>query len=146
MKQYEQFQVSATAAEQYERYPVRFILGPWAPGLIEAAALQAGQHVLDVACGTGVVTRLAAGQVGETGQVTGLDINPGMLTVARTLPRPAGAPITWQEGSALALPFPDAAFDAVLCQQGLQFFPDRPLAVREIHRVLRPGGRVAVSV
>jgi ubiquinone/menaquinone biosynthesis C-methylase UbiE len=146
VKQYEHFQVSANAAEQYERYPVRFILGPWAPSLIEAATLQAGQQVLDVACGTGVVTRLAAQQVQATGQVTGLDINPGMLAVARALPQPAGAPITWQEGSALALPFPDATFDAVLCQQGLQFFPDRPLAVREMHRVLKPGGRVALSV
>jgi ubiquinone/menaquinone biosynthesis C-methylase UbiE len=111
-KQYEQFQVSANAAEQYERYPARFILGPWAPGLIAAAALQTGQQVLDVAGGTGVVTRIAAGQVGETGQVTGLDINAGMLAVARTLPQPAGAPITWQEGSALALPFAEGTFDA----------------------------------
>jgi ubiquinone/menaquinone biosynthesis C-methylase UbiE len=146
VKQYEQFQVSATAAEQYERYPVRFILGPWASGLVEAAALLPGQHVLDIACGTGVVTRLAAQQVQATGQVTGLDLNPGMLAVARTLPQPIGAPITWQEGSALALPFAEATFDAVLCQQGLQFFPEKPLAVREMHRVLKPGGRVALSV
>ena len=78
--------------------------------------------------------------------MTGLDINPGMLAVARALPQPAGAPITWQEGNALALPFPEATFDAVLCQQGLQFFPGKPLAVREMRRVLNPGGRVALSV
>jgi ubiquinone/menaquinone biosynthesis C-methylase UbiE len=102
--------------------------------------------VLDVACGTGVVARQAARAVGTTGQVTGLDINEGMLHVARTVAPPVGAPITWREGSVMALPFPDATFDAVLCQWGLEFFPDRAQGLREMARVLVPGGRLGLRV
>jgi len=79
------------------------------------------------------------------GHVTGLDLNKGMLAVARTLPS-EGAAINWIEGSALNLPFPAEKFDLVLCQLGLQFFPDQGRALREIRRVLAPSGRVALSV
>ena len=146
MPQQEQWQLSGNAAELYERYVVPYFLGPWAPGLIEVAALQPGERVLDVACGTGVVTRLAAQQVGPAGRVTGLDLNPGMLAVARALPPPSGGPITWVECSAVAMHLPDATCDVVLCQQGVQFFSDKPAALREMHRVLVPGGRVILSV
>src|SRR5262249_1850701 len=122
------------------------IFRPWAEALLTLAALQPGERILDVACGTGVVARLAAVQVGPTGQVRGVDLNPGMLAVARSVPAPTGAVITWQEGTATALPLEDAAFDVVLCQQGLQFFPDRVAALQEMHRVLVPGGRLALSV
>jgi ubiquinone/menaquinone biosynthesis C-methylase UbiE len=144
MPQHEQFELRGNAAELYERYAVPYILGPWAPGLIEAAALRPGERVLDLACGTGVVTRLAAEKVGPTGHVTGLDLNAGMLAVARSLP--PGATIQWVLGSAVAMSLPDATFDAVVCQQGIQFFPDQPAALREMHRVLVPGGRVCISV
>jgi ubiquinone/menaquinone biosynthesis C-methylase UbiE len=146
MPQQEQWQLSGNAAELYERYVVPYFLGPWAPGLIEVAALRSGERVLDMACGTGVVARLAAPQVRPTGQVTGLDLNPGMLAVARALPSPPGAPIIWVEGSAGAMPLPDAAFEVILCQQGFQFFPDKPAALREMRCVLVPGGRVILSV
>lgn len=69
-----------------------------------------------------------------------------MLDVARTADGPAGAAIEWCEASALAMPLPDVSFDVVLCQQGLQQFPDRPVALAEMHRVLRPGGRLAASI
>lgn len=140
------FQVSGDAAKLRERCSVRYFIGPWAPGLVALAALRQGERVLDLACGSGVVTRLAAPEVGPTGQVTGLDINAGMLAVARSLPPPAGASIKWVEGNAGTLVFPDASFEVVLCQQGLQFFPDKPAALREMHRVLVPGGRVLISV
>jgi ubiquinone/menaquinone biosynthesis C-methylase UbiE len=146
MHQPEQWQLSGNAAELYERYVVPYFLGPWAPGLVEAAAIRPGERVLDVACGTGVAARLAAQQVGPAGQVTGLDLNPGMLAVARALPPPPGATITWVECSAVAMHLPDATFDVVLCQQGFQFFPDKPAALREMHRVLVPGGRMVLSV
>jgi SAM-dependent methyltransferase len=99
--------------------------------------------VLDVACGTGAVTRVLAERVGPRGRVVALDINPGMLAVARV-----AAPdinIEWREGSAVSMALPDAAFDSVVCQQGLQFFPDRPAALSEMRRVLKPGGRLALA-
>jgi ubiquinone/menaquinone biosynthesis C-methylase UbiE len=146
MAQREQWQLTGDAAELYERYPGRHILGPWAQPLVARAGLKDGESVLDVACGTGVIARLAAAAVGLTGRVTGLDLNAGMIAVARSLPAPPGAPITWVEGSATAMKLPDASFDVVFCQQGLQFFPDRLTALREMRRVLRPSGRALLSV
>lgn len=142
----EQWQLSGGAAELYERYPARYILGPWAPGLVALAQLQPGERVLDVACGTGLVTRLAAPAVGTTGRVIGLDLNAGMLEVARSLQPPVGAPITWIQGSAMRMEVPSGSIDVVFCQQGLQFFPDRLAALREMRRVLRPSGRALLSV
>ncbi len=139
-------QVSGNAAEVYERQLVPVMLAPWAPKLIDLAEVRPGMHVLDVACGTGVVTRLAAERVGSTGRVVGLDINAAMLSVARGLPPVGGATVEWLEASALEIPLPDAAFDVVLCQHGLQQFPDRPTALREMRRVLMPGGRLALCV
>jgi SAM-dependent methyltransferase len=146
MSEHEQWQVTAEAAELYERYPARYILGPWAPLLVAAAALARGERVLDVACGTGLVARIAAQRVGPAGRVVGVDLNPGMIAVARSLPALMGTPIEWLERSALDLRLPDASFDAVLCQQGLQFFPDRLGALRQMRRVLVHGGRLALSV
>ena len=146
MNDHEPWQLTGNAAELYERYLVPRITGVWAADLVARAALQPGERALDVACGTGIVARLAAEQVDAQGAVVGLDLNTAMLAVARTLPSPAGAPITWTEASVLAMPFPDAAFDVVLCQLGLQFFPDRPHALREMRRVLVPDGRLLLSV
>ena len=129
----------------YERYFVPTIGRPLAVDLVHASALQAGERVLDVACGTGVVARLAAEQVGTGGAVTGLDAHPGMLAVARSVPA-EGATIEWHQADAAATGLPDAAYDAVLCQLGLQCFADRTAALREMRRVLRPGGRIAVNV
>jgi ubiquinone/menaquinone biosynthesis C-methylase UbiE len=133
-------------AEAYERYMVPAIFGPWAGDLLDTAALRPGERVLDVACGTGVIARAAAPRVGPAGAVVGLDLNPPMLAVAAALPPVAGAAIAWQTGDVLALPFTDQSFDVIICQQGLQFFPDRSAALREMHRVLAPSGRVALAV
>jgi len=145
MAQHEAWQVGGSAAELYQRYLVPAIASLWATDLIDRAAPRLGERVLDVACGTGVVSRLAAERMGS-GRVVGLDINAGMLAVARSLSPSAGPSIEWYEGSALTMPFPDAFFDLCLCQEGLQFFPDRPAAMREMFRVLQHGGRVALSV
>jgi ubiquinone/menaquinone biosynthesis C-methylase UbiE len=142
----EQWQLAGNAPEVYERYLVPAIFGPWAPVLNDLVRPQPDEHVLDVACGTGVVARVAAERVGATGRVVGVDLNPGMLAVARALPPPPGASIVWHEGSADALPLPEASFDVVFCQLGLQYFPDRPKALREMCRVLRPSGRMALLV
>jgi ubiquinone/menaquinone biosynthesis C-methylase UbiE len=144
MSEHQHWQLDGSAPELYERYLVPAITSVWAADLIGRVSPKAGEAALDVACGTGAVTRLAALQMGN-GRVVGLDFNPGMLAVARSVPN-AGAPIEWVEGSALRLPFDDNSFDLVLCQLGLEFFPDRPLALREMKRVLRPLGRAALSV
>jgi ubiquinone/menaquinone biosynthesis C-methylase UbiE len=132
-------------AENYERYFVPSIGAPVAADLMEAASLRPGERVLDAACGTGVVTKLAAERVGPGGAVSGLDPNPGMLAVARATTR-ADVPIDWQQAPAEHLPFPDERFDAVLCGMGLQFFSDREAGLREFHRVLVPGGRLVANV
>jgi ubiquinone/menaquinone biosynthesis C-methylase UbiE len=130
----------ASFPEMYEHALVGPLFRPWAERLLERAALAPGERVLDVACGTGIVARLAKERVGD-GRVVGADLSPQMLEVARAL-----APsIEWREANAGALPFEGASFDVVLCQQGLQFFPDRAAAAREMRRVLAPGGRAMVA-
>ena len=134
---------SGDPATNYERYFVPAIGAPLAHELIELAALRPGERVLDVACGTGVVTRMAAERVGHAG-VAGVDLNPAMLAVARSVG--GGTELEWHEASAASLPLGDATFDVVLCQMGLQFFADRQGALREMRRVLAPGGRVVLNV
>lgn len=136
---------TGTTAENYQRYFVPAIATPVSAGLLETARLQPGEHVLDVACGTGVIARLAAEAVGPTGSVTGIDLAPDMIDVARATPAPAGSPINWHVADAATLPFPDDTYDTVLCQMGLMFIPDRPTAIAEMRRTLIPGGRVVIS-
>jgi ubiquinone/menaquinone biosynthesis C-methylase UbiE len=138
----EHFQVSTEAAEVYEARFVPAIFAEWAPLLATVAGVAPGQSVLDVACGTGVVARTAADRVGGDGRVVGVDLNEGMLAVARRI-RPE---LDWRCADAATLPFADGTFDTVLCQMALMFFPDRAAAIREMARVTRPGGAVAVCV
>ncbi len=135
----------ASPAEVYQSYFVSAMFAPWARVLLDIANPQSGEHVLDVACGTGVVTRMVAPVVGASGRVVGLDYNAAMLAVARSLPSVKGASIDWREESALAMTLPDATFDLVVCQQGLQFFPDKVAGAREMKRVIKPGGRAVVA-
>jgi len=131
--------------ENYERFFVPAIGEPIAHDLIRQAALHPGQRVLDVACGTGIVARLASQQVGSNGTVAGLDPNPGMLAVARSV-TPSDMSIEWYESGAEDMPLPDEAFDVVLCQMGLQFMTDKLAALREMRRVLIPGGHFILDV
>ena len=140
------WQLDGDAADLYERHVVGHILAPWVPGLLDAAQVRPGERVLDLACGTGAVARAAAQRVGAAGCVTGLDLNAGMLRVARALPAPHGAAITWIERDAADTGLAAASFHVVTCQQGLQFFPDKTAALREMHRLLVPAGRLAISV
>jgi len=132
----------ANPAENYQRYFVPQIGAPLATDLLAAARLQRGERVLDIACGTGVVTRLAAEEVGSSGSAAGLDIHPAMLAVAR---RESPAGLHWYEASAESIPLADGSFDVVLCQMGLQFVTDKLAALREMRRVLAPGGRALIS-
>ena len=138
----ENFQLSIEAAEAYEEGFVPALFADWAPALVDAASLRPGQAVLDVACGTGVVAREAADRLQGQGRIIGLDLNEAMLVVARRL-RPD---VDWVQGDAAALPFDDETFDVVLCQAALMFFPDPASALREMARVVKTGGTVAVQV
>ena len=133
------WQLERDAAEAYERYLVPAFFGPFAERLIELAEPRPADRALDVACGTGIVARRIASRVYRT---VGLDLNPAMLDVARA----ADPTIEWLAGDAAAMPVPDESFDLVVCQQGLQFLPDRAAGLRELRRALAPGGRLAVSV
>ncbi|HET9847169.1 MAG TPA: class I SAM-dependent methyltransferase [Candidatus Dormibacteraeota bacterium] len=134
-------------AETYEDIYVPRIFGPWARLLADSAQLRPGEAVLDIATGPGSVARVAAERVGPTGRVVGADISEAMIGIARQKPELAGAaPIEYLIGPAAPLPVVDASFDVVLCQQGLQFFPDAVAAVHEMRRALKPGGRVAAAV
>ena len=132
-------------AEIYNSWFVPVLFAPVAEQMVGSTSLPPQARVLDIACGTGVVARTVAARLRDHGQVTGLDLNPAMLRVARRASETAGLEIDWVQGDAQALPFPDAAFDLVFCQQGIQFFPDRAAAVAEMHRVLAPGGEVAIA-
>lgn len=135
---------SGGAAELYQTFFVPRIATPVSAELLRTADLRPGERVVDVACGTGVVTRLAAELVGAAGTVTGVDIAPDMIAVARKTPA-AGGPIEWYEADAAALPLPDESYDVALCQMGLMFMPDKGAAISELHRVLSPGGRIVIN-
>jgi len=138
----ERGQVSGSAAEVYERFFVPALFGQWGDPVVALADPPPAARFLDVACGTGVVARAAQRRLGPGGRVTGLDRNPGMLAVARK----AAPAADWQEGLAEALPFADASFDSVASQFGIMFFEDRIRALKEMWRVLAPGGRLVVAV
>lgn len=131
---------SCDPADVYDALFVPALFAQWAPRVAAAAGLRAGDHVLDVGCGTGVLACAAAARVGPGGAVTGLDASPQMLAVARR--KPCG--VDWREGRAEALPFATAGFDAVVSQAAIMFFSPPVQAVKEMLRVLRPGGRLAV--
>jgi ubiquinone/menaquinone biosynthesis C-methylase UbiE len=135
-------QEQVDAASAYETLMVPALFGTWASRVADAAQLSEGNRVLDVACGTGVLSREAVVRTGSSGFVAGLDPGPGMLEVARRL-APA---VEWRQGTAESLPFTDQSFDAVVSQFGLMFFEDRRQALREALRVLTPEGRLAVAV
>jgi ubiquinone/menaquinone biosynthesis C-methylase UbiE len=122
------------------------MLGPLAQLFLKHVSPTKGDRVLDVACGTGIVTRLVAPVVGPVGQVMGIDISADMLAVARKNARALGATVQWRLGNAANLPLEDETFDMALCQQGFQYFPDQAAALREMYRVLVPGGRLALCV
>jgi ubiquinone/menaquinone biosynthesis C-methylase UbiE len=136
---------TGTGAENYERYFVPAIATPVSVGLLDAADLEPGERVLDVACGTGVIARLAAEQVGPSGSVTAIDVAPDMISVAESTSAAAGTHIEWHVSDAATLPLRDNAYDVVLCQMGLMFMEDKPAALAEMRRVVVPGGRVVVN-
>ncbi len=127
----------------YEELNVPGFFTEFSEKLLDRAELRDGERLLDIATGTGIVLRRSLERCPGLGRAVGVDLTPAMLAVARE--RTEGLPVELIEGDATALPFEDGSFDVVTCQQGLQFFPDRELAMREIRRVLAPGGRALVA-
>lgn len=142
MSTHDRGQVPDSAAEIYERFFVPALFSQWPPIILAEADVQSGDRLLDVACGTGVLAREALKTVGDSGNVVGIDINDGMLAVARSKP----SRINWINGAAESLPFETHSFDRVVSQFGLMFFQDPTTAITEMLRVLRPGGKLAVAV
>ena len=141
-----EWQLARTSAERYQTILTPAILGPFARELVDVATLRKGESVLDVGCGTGAAARYAAEVVGSWGRVVGVDVNASMIEVARSLPAVNGAPMEWRVASADLLPVDDRSIDGVLCAQTLQFLPDKQAALWEMRRVLKPGGRAALSL
>jgi SAM-dependent methyltransferase len=136
----------ASVPDGYRRFMLGQLFELWAVDLITRAGLKPGCSVLDVASGLGPVARLAAEAAGPGGRVVASDISAAMLAVASALPQgPGWAAIEFRQCPASAIAAEDDSFDLVLCQQGLQFFPDRAAAVGEMRRVTRPGGTAVMS-
>ena len=140
------WQLDATGPAAYERYLVPKLFGPGAQALCDLAGIGAGDRVLDLGCGTGIVARTAAARVGADGRVVAVDVNPAMLEHARGVAAAEGVSVEWHEADASAIPAADASFDAALAQQVLQFLDDPAGALAEMARVLVPGGRLGLSV
>ena len=128
----------------YERHLVPLIFEPYAAATAQRLAALKPTRLLEIACGTGVLTRATASRLPPTTSITATDLNPAMLEQAQHVG--TSRPVTWRQADALALPFPDASFDAVVCEFGAMFFPDKPTAFREVRRVLVPGGVFLFSV
>jgi len=139
-----QYQLEGNAPQLFERDNAQTLGKPLAEQVFNHVELQAGDRVLDAACGTGIVTRVAAQRFVNVGKFVGVDRNAGMLDVAREL-APTNVTVEWRQGDLSALPFPDNSFDVVLCQNGVQFVPDKSAALHDIHRVLAAGGRLAFT-
>jgi ubiquinone/menaquinone biosynthesis C-methylase UbiE len=142
-----EWRMNIDGPETYEQYIVPTWMADWSSDLIEAGGVGPKKRVLDAACGTGIIARKAAGLVGAGGRIAALDFNEGMLRVARECAAREGATgIEWYQSDVSHMPFSTGEFDTVLCQQGLQFFPDKASALQEMKRVLAPEGRLALSV
>jgi ubiquinone/menaquinone biosynthesis C-methylase UbiE len=132
--------------QMYQAFLVPAMFTPFAETLVMKAGIGPGSRVLDVACGTGAASRAAARRSGPDGSVTGVDLGEPTLTIARSFdPEPDAAPIEFLQGDAAALPVEEGAYDVAICQQGMQFFPDRAAAASAMRSALKPGGRVAVA-
>lgn len=139
--------LDTTAAEAYEKYLVPTMNGPQAVEAVNIASPCSGERVLDVACGTGIAVRLSLPRVAPGGTVAGLDFDPAMIAVARSIVQsPDDTALEWHCASAMEMPFKPGTFDIVFCLQGLQFLPDCTVGLSEIRRVMKTGGRLVAIV
>ena len=146
MAEQETWQLGGNAAQVYEEQKVPSLFRPLAELTLQHVDVHEGDRVIDLACGTGILGRLAAEKAGRSGSVVGVDLNAGIIEEAKRHPPTSGAGLELIQGDVTALDYPDASFDVAFCQQGLQFFPNKLAALKEIRRVLTPGGTVALTV
>lgn len=146
MVEVERYQLSGDAAQRYEQGTIPTTMKFHTEAVFEKVPLHAGERVLEVACGTGIVSRIAVERFPNIDSIVGVDLNPNMLDIARVHTPATTIPVEWRQGDICALPFPDASFDVALCQQGLQYVSDKIAALREMKRVLVPGGRLIFTV
>jgi len=145
MPETNQFHLSTNAAESYERQKVPSIFAPMADATMRAISLPKSTHVLDVACGTGVVARAVASRLAEPSKIVGADLNPAMVEIARQVVTNDKHDFEFVTAPADTMPFGDATFEFVFCQQGLQFFPDKPASLAEMRRIMRADGKLIVT-
>ena len=141
----EDYQLAGNAAEVYEEQKVPAMFGPLAEATLGRLPLTEHDSIVDVACGTGIVARTARARLGPRPRIAGVDLNEGMIGVARAAPE-GGSSCEWHVCDVGAMPFEDSVFSQVICQQGLQFFPDENAALMEMKRVLMPGGKIALTI
>ncbi len=135
-------QVSEEAAKVYEEVYLPALFQEWCPLVLQVANVTSGHHVIDVACGTGALAIAANDYVAPKGSIVGIDINEGMLNIARS----KSSYVEWLNAPAETLPFNDNQFDCAISQFGLMYFENQESAIREMMRVLRPGGSLALAV
>ena len=128
----------------YETYLVPLIFRPYADDIARRLTARAPSRVLEIAAGTGVVTRAMAAALPETTEIVATDLNPAMLEQAAAVG--TMRPVEFTPADAMQLPFPDQSFDAVVCQFGVMFFADKPRGLSEFRRVLKPGGALIFNV
>lgn len=146
MTDVDSWQIAGDSPVSYEEYLVPGIFKPWAEKLLHLSSPSPGSTILDVACGTGIVARTAASNLGNGARVTGLDINPQMLKKATEIAEKSGLKIEWKQGDAVELPFKDNRFDHLFCQQAMQFLTDPQQGLEEMHRVMKSNGTLALNI
>jgi SAM-dependent methyltransferase len=142
----ETYQLKGNAAVVYEEQKVKAIFGPLASATLDAVSISESDTILDVACGTGIMARSVRERLGPSTRISGADLNEGMIDTAKALTSIDPGGFDWRIADAANMPFDDASFSVIFCQQGIQFFPDDAAAVTEMRRVLMPGGRLYLSV
>jgi len=140
------FQIAKDAAATYEQQKVKAIFRPLAETTLTAVEISEDDVVLDVACGTGIVGRVIRERASPKTVITGIDLNEGMIEAAGSITSDTPDAFQWHTGDVTDMPFADGSFTVAICQQGLQFFPNEEAAMKEIRRVLLPGGRVILTV
>lgn len=141
----DKFQLSQDAARKYDNHSVPAMFAPLAQATLAKIELPSGAHMIDIACGTGALTRVIALKLNGSGRIVGVDLNETMINLAQKNQPVSAHHVEWHAADVCNIPCDDTSFDIGFIQQGLQFFPDKVAALKEVHRVLRPQGRLYLT-